>query len=303
MLAGLDSIGLTGLALTFESLRQPAGNRDPLLEPADFAGKVIAAPQGETVASVFEALGAEVTNAVDAELTVGLFNGTIQGGEGSMQVPAPVATGPLTGNAALYVKANTIVIDSNTFSGLTAEQRDILRHAALNTRDWASRRHPDVVNSAAAYCSKGYGDVVLASASQLAALRAATAPVDADLRKDEFTRSAIERIEDLKATLPQPPVITACTSAASDRAQSTETADPTTAPAGVDDQTAVDGIWRFEINLDPNADRPDAARQAKPQQRHVDVHLQQRALTLDREHRQHPRRHLRDPREHHQRRR
>jgi TRAP-type C4-dicarboxylate transport system substrate-binding protein len=262
MLAGLDSIGLTGLALMFESLRQPTGNIDPLLAPADFAGKVISAPPGETVASVFEALGAEVTNAVDAELTVGIFNGTIQGSDASIQVPSPVATGPVTGNAALYVKANAIFVDSNTFSGLTADQRDILRRAAVNTREWASRQHPDVVNSAAAYCSKGYGDVVLASTSQLAALRAATAPVDAELRKDEFTRSAIERIEDLKATLPQPPVIAACTSAASDRAQSTETADATTAPAGIDDQTAVDGTWRFEIDLDPNADRPDAARQA-----------------------------------------
>jgi hypothetical protein len=180
-----------------------------------------------------------------------------------MQVPTPVSTGPLTGNAALYVKANTIVIDSNTFSGLTADQRDILRRAAVNTREWASRQHPDVVNAAAAYCSKGYGDVVLANASQLAELKAATAPVVAELRTDEFTRSAIERIEDVKQTVPQPPVITACTAAASDQAPSTETAAATTAPAGIDDQTAVDGIWRFEINLDPNADRPDAARQAR----------------------------------------
>jgi hypothetical protein len=207
-------------------------------------------------------LGAEVTHAVDAELTVGIFNNTIQGRDASMQVPAPVMTGPVTGNAALYLKANTIFVDSNTFSGLSAEQRDILRRAAVNTRDWASRQHPDVVNSAAAYCSKGYGDVVLASASQLAELRAATAPVDAELRKDESTRSAIERIEDLKAGVPQAPVITACTSADSAPEQSNDPTVAGTATAALDDQTAVDGVWRFEINLDPNADRPDAARQA-----------------------------------------
>jgi hypothetical protein len=56
-------------------------------------------------------------------------------------------------------------------------------------------------------------------------------------------------------------VITACTSSAAVSGQ-TQATDETAVSAVLDDQTAVDGVWRFEINLDPNADRPDAARQA-----------------------------------------
>ena len=201
MLAGLDDVGLTGLALTFDSLRHPVGTTEPLLEPADFDGAVIAMLPGATQQADYTALGAEVTHAVDAELTVGIAQGRIQGRDGSMQVPVGATTGPITGNAVIYLKALAVVADSATFDGLTPEQQDVLRQAAAGTRDWASAQHTPLADAASAYCADGLGDVVLASDDQLAALRSAVEPVYAELDEDEFTQAAIERIQQLKASI------------------------------------------------------------------------------------------------------
>ena len=261
MLAGLDDVGLTGLALTFDSLRHPVGTTEPLLEPADFDGAVIAMLPGVTQQADYTALGAEVTHVVDAELTVGIAQGTIQGRDGSMQVPVGATTGPITGNAVIYLKAQAVVADSATFDGLTPEQQDVLRQAAAGTRDWASAQHTPLADAASAYCADGLGDVVLASDDQLAALRSAVEPVYAELYEDEFTQAAIERIEELKASISAGPPVAGCASATMGSAECMSATDPEIA-ASTDDQTAVDGIWRWEVTLDPNADRPGAAQQA-----------------------------------------
>lgn len=267
MLAGLGDVGLTGLALTFDSLRQPVGTTAPLIEPADFAGAAIQVVAGDTQRSIFTALGATISDAVDAELTVGIAEGRIQGREGSMQVPVGATTGPITGNAVMYVKAITVFANSKRFSGLTDQQRDVLRRAAVAARDWESRQHKDLVNAAAAYCADGKGDVVLASAAQLAALKEATASVEAGLSEDAMTRATIEKIEAIKATVPAQPVLTACAAPGSSTAASTTTVvgecslDNPQSATGTD-QTAIDGVWRWEVNLDPNADRPGAAHAA-----------------------------------------
>ncbi len=261
MLAGLDDIGLTGLALTFDSLRQPMGTPDPLLAPADFDGATVAVLSSATQQAAYRALGAEITEAVDAELTVGINEGTIQGRDGSIQVVPGATLGPITANATLGLKANTLFADSNLFDGLTSGQQQVLRQAAAETRDWAATQHVSLAEAARSYCAAGHGDVVLSNDAQLAAMYTAVEPVYAELEADEFTRQAIERIREVEASTPEQPDVAACTSASTGES-TTDTAPAATDAASTDDQTAIDGVWRWEVTLDPTADRPDAARQA-----------------------------------------
>ena len=207
MLAGLDDVGLTGLALSFDSLRHPVGTTDPLLEPADFDGAVIAMLPGATQQADYEALGAEITHAVDAELTVGIEQGTIQGRDGSMQVPVGATTGPITGNAVIYLKAQAIVADSSDVrrpdagtagrapAGGGGDTRTGPRHS---TPRWRMPRRRTAPRDSATSCWP--------ATTSSPRCTSAVEPVYAELYEDEFTRSAIERIEELKASIVAAPV-------------------------------------------------------------------------------------------------
>lgn len=61
MLAGLDKLGLTGLALIPEGQRMLFSFFEPVLKPADLAGKTIRAPQSDTTYDLLRALGATRT--------------------------------------------------------------------------------------------------------------------------------------------------------------------------------------------------------------------------------------------------
>jgi TRAP-type C4-dicarboxylate transport system substrate-binding protein len=260
MLAGLDDAGLTGLTVAFDSLRQPVGVSDPFLTPADFEGIGFQTAQSETQELAFTTLGAMVTHVNGGDLEAGVLDGSIEGFENSMQVPVKPVNGVITGNAVVYLKANAIFAGSKVFAGLSDEQQSILRVAAEATRDWATRQHPDLANSAAAYCASGEGDVVVATRDQLVALRAAAQPAYDQLNGDPFTNTAIGRISEIAATVPTPPVISPCTAGTTGIADLSDVDTGPVTAAG--DQTVIDGVWRMEVDLDPNADRPNAAQNA-----------------------------------------
>ena len=262
MLDGLGDIGLRGLGVAFDSLIQPMGYPEPLLEPADFAGAVIQSLPRATQEAVLNALGAEATHAVNTEMNVGMNNGEIDGRLATVEVPLGGGHfGPITGNVVLGLKAITVFTGSPTFDGLTADQQDVLRQAATDTRDWAATQHLSLAAGANKYCAERHADVVLATDAQVAALRDAVEPVYAELEADPFTRDAIERIEALAADVGETPAISACTGAAPDTSTAPTDSDASTAPA--DDQHAIDGMWRITVDLDPNSpDWPDPARTA-----------------------------------------
>ena len=62
MLAGLEGVGITGLALLPESMRQVFSFGDPLLTPEQFQGVTIRAPRSDTTYALFQALGATVND-------------------------------------------------------------------------------------------------------------------------------------------------------------------------------------------------------------------------------------------------
>ena len=68
MLAGLDDVGVVGLALWPEALRHPVGFGHPLRSPSDFAGKGIRAIRSALTWEILRALGARPLDRVGNEI-------------------------------------------------------------------------------------------------------------------------------------------------------------------------------------------------------------------------------------------
>ncbi len=242
MLAGLDRIGLTGLGLVYDDLTVPVGFSAPLQSPQDFAGATITSRPSRAGDAVLKALGATPSplnggDAVDAA-TAGQLDGTVD----ALEQPTSPVNGTATGNAALYLKTNALVISKKVFDGLTAAQQDVLRQAATNTRAWWTTKRPDEASSVTAYCASGHGDVVVASDTDLAALQHATEPVVTAMEQDAATRKMITRIRALGADVTPPP-LTACRAAGP--AASTAVVAPFAAKG---DQSVLDGHWRLVVD-------------------------------------------------------
>jgi TRAP-type C4-dicarboxylate transport system substrate-binding protein len=190
MLGGLESIGITGLALLPEGLRHLFAFGKPMLTPADVDGAIVRAPRSTTTWALFEAMGAKPT---DREV-----DETFAAAETSFALgyTLPEATAVL-GNLTFYPKVNSLVANSERFENLTDEQQEILRQAARAARDWALGENPSDVELAEEYCANG-GTIMLADESDLEAFERDARPVYDDLEQDATTAGILARIEELK---------------------------------------------------------------------------------------------------------
>ncbi len=239
MLAGLDELGVVGLALLPEGLRHPFGFDKPLLAPDDYAGRTIRAPTSTVTSAVFEALGATADD-LAGNFPELVANGAVAGAETSfMWAPSLPGRAIATGNVTLYPKVNSLVVNTDALARLTEEQRGILQEAATQTREWAIEALPTDEEAARTYCEQG-GSIVLASESDLAALERAAAPVYADLERDAKTKRLIAEIRELKAEMPVTSNVDACSG---DRDEPISAPEPT----GDAGQSIPDGIYRLEI--------------------------------------------------------
>jgi TRAP-type C4-dicarboxylate transport system substrate-binding protein len=204
LLAGLDGLGLVGLALVPEGLRHPFAYGEPLLGPEDYEGALVRAPTSAVTTALFEALGATADDLDGSALERAVADSKVAAAESSF-VWADALGGRTvaTGNVTFFPKVNSLVVNGETFEGLTDEQQRILRDAAERTRAWAVQNMPSDAEGARAYCDHG-GTVVLASEDDLASLERATAPVYAELERDADTRSLIEEIRGLKSEIGPP---------------------------------------------------------------------------------------------------
>ncbi|MGL6280038.1 MAG: TRAP transporter substrate-binding protein [Gaiella sp.] len=253
MLAGVDRIGLEGLAMTFDGLRVPLGFATPTVSLADYQGQTIAARPSAVTWATLRALGATPTDANGDDLSSGVQRGEIAAMEGTLGgETAPLASAFQTANAVLGFKANALVANAKTFDGLSGAQQDVLREAARATREWAAAGHGTEGEAVAAYCARSSGDIGLASAAQLAELRAATRSVLALIARDPVSRRALQRIEELSRDA-RPMEVTPCSAGS--------TPAPPTAPlAAVDDPSVIDGVWRVVMetkNMLGNESCPD----------------------------------------------
>jgi TRAP-type C4-dicarboxylate transport system substrate-binding protein len=255
MLSGLDTVGVTGLALLPEGLRHLFSFTDPLLAPDDFTGQLIRVPASNTAYATIAALGAtpdDVTANEDANA-----RGEVAAAESSFML-APSLPEPTTGvsNLTLYPKFNSIVVNTAAWTTLPGDLQGVLRDAAQRTRGWAIDTMPNEAAAAASFCRSG-GRVVTADANSIAAMQQAVQPVYAELENDPTTRALIEQIRALNASTDPAPAPKPCGPDAV-ALTSTDTEQETT--------TFPQGVYRAdlppEVFLDAGLDKFDANNHA-----------------------------------------
>jgi TRAP-type C4-dicarboxylate transport system substrate-binding protein len=187
LMSGLGEANVVGIALFPEGLRHSFGFEKPLVGPDDYAGQTIRSATSATTAAVFEALGASVNDEeADPKVHAAM--------ESSYKLDPG---GTATGNVTFFPKVNSLVIGSEAYEDLDEDQRELLARAAAQTRDWAIQSGPSDAEAARSFCRKG-GAVVNASEADVAALEDATAPVYADLERDQLTKELIAAIREMK---------------------------------------------------------------------------------------------------------
>ncbi len=183
LLAGLPEAGVVGLDLFPDGLRHPFGYDAPLLEAADYAGQTVWAARSDTVARVFDALGAGTDDSANSA--------DQRGAEAQYQLtPGQVATG----NVTFFLKTNTLVLRTEMREHLRADQWSLLRDVAASTRHWLYDSQQSDQEAADGFCEKG-GRIVSASPDQVAGLVSAVAPAVDWLRRDPDTRRIIDAIK------------------------------------------------------------------------------------------------------------
>ena len=212
LLAGLDKIGVTGLALLPEGMRHVFWWGEPLLAADDFAGATIRAPRSATTYALFEALGATPDDLVGgAGFDAAVNAGSVAGAESSFALATglPGSWTTTAGNLTLFPKINSLVANAAAFSQLTTDQQTVIAAAAEATRDWAVATTADEPADAEMFCAAG-GTVVLASQGQIESLVEASQSVYEELERDEGTHGLIKRIRALAVGVAQRAEVAAC---------------------------------------------------------------------------------------------
>ena len=250
LMAGLDRIGVTGLALLPEGMRYLVGFGEPVLHPGDLWGSVVRAPTSATTAAVFAALGARVEDLPGRDLAPRVDDGTVVAAESSFTYTASLAGRPvLTGDLVLFPKVQVLVAGDDALAGLSASHRAVLRRAAAEARDRVVRTARSPAQDAARFCELG-GTVALAGEVGLAAFRRAADPVLTELARDPVTRRLLDRLRAVAARAPAPPPVQACTPPA------VEVAAPTGGPSAFPEGTYRTQMSRAALlagGLDPGA--------------------------------------------------
>ncbi|HEU0169987.1 MAG TPA: TRAP transporter substrate-binding protein DctP [Acidimicrobiales bacterium] len=203
MLAGLDAVGVTGLAMWSESLRHPVSFGEPLLTAADFQGTKLLVPTSDASIDFARAIGVVPVDPLDrpAAIAAGEMEGAESAFVWSEQLPL---VGTTTANITFYPKANTIVANTEAFADLSSDRQDALHRAASDTLAYVIETNATEHDLAEQYCAEG-GTVVLAQDSDVAELVELAAPVLAELEADAGTGRFVDEIRTMKADTPADP--------------------------------------------------------------------------------------------------
>lgn len=203
MLAGLEDVGVTGLALLPESLRHPFSFTEPVIDPTDLDGSTIRAPRSELNYSVLEAFGAEPMDVAGPGTDFGaaVANGSISAAESSYDAAQQLPRRSVgTANVTLYPKVQSLVVNSSVLGDLSDEQREAVEVAAAGTRTWAVEEMPTDTEAATEFCDAGF-QTVLAPEASLDAWGAAAQSVYDQLEEDPDTAQMIATIIRLKESV------------------------------------------------------------------------------------------------------
>jgi TRAP-type C4-dicarboxylate transport system substrate-binding protein len=240
MLAGLESEGVTGLALFPEGMRHLFSFGMPLTSPSALAGTTIRASHSDTVWAVYEAWGATADDLTNAEFDVAATSsGAVAGADSTFARASGLPGGlpTVAGNLVTSASAQTLFVSTEVLEQLSDEQADVLRRAALDVRDEALAEPTGEAAGAAELCDRG-GRLVTASESDLAALETAARPVYQQLEQDPATAALIADIRDIGSGLPAPEPVPTCEPSGG------------AASAGTDPDTEgafPEGTYRYEV--------------------------------------------------------
>jgi TRAP-type transport system periplasmic protein len=205
MLAGLKSLGATGLGLFGDGLRLPISVGRPLLAPTDWRGISFGTYRSDVQAQAIRALGATPVVAFGPFRSHDLDTREIQGFELDVR---PYAKLGLEGQAP-YVAANVVLwpefdvlfANPGRLSSLTDQQRGWLEQAAQEVAtDSAGLGSTDATYISEA-CAAG-SHFVNATSADLAALRRSLSVVYQQLERDPTTKPFIQQILGLKTSTP-----------------------------------------------------------------------------------------------------
>ena len=255
LLEGLSDASVVGLDIFPDGLRHPFGYDKPLEGAEDYDGALIRAGTSDTVSRLFESLGADVTDR-DPQPPA-------SGGAESQFSLAPPGVAYATGNVTFFLKTNVLVADSDVRTHLRPDQWNVLRDAAGATRDWQFSQQESDFEAAAGFCDRG-GEIVTASADQVASLQPAAATVTTWLRRDTTTSRLIDAISSATQDLPTAAPVTKCPGDPKPKLQAAHAAPPSVdgryrarvtrghlVRAGVTDEDAIlENTGRFTWTLD-----------------------------------------------------
>jgi TRAP-type C4-dicarboxylate transport system substrate-binding protein len=208
MMGGLDDVGVVGLGVLADGLRKPIGVKGPIVGAADWKDIGFGTFTSEGQEQAIRALGATPAEVFGPYREEAIASGTIHGFEMGLfiyQNPMWVNLAPyVTANVNLWPQMDVLIATPDRLGALAAEQRGWLQQAADDAvRHSAALADADarVIETA---CATG-ARFAEASATDLAALEAAFAPVYANLQQDPATEAFIERIQALKESTPPGP--------------------------------------------------------------------------------------------------
>ena len=200
MLKAVDELDLVGIGVLPGPMRKVLGVSQPFVAPADFAGQVVGIQDSAVAKQTFDALGA-TPKPVPAEAALdGLdaYEQQLASIEGNSY---DAYAKYVTSNVNLWPRPLVIVMGNDAYESLTDEQQSALRDAAesaIPSALEASRAEDE--GAVAALCRRGL-TFATASATDLAELRSAFAPVYADLGSDAETKSYLDAIISLKTEI------------------------------------------------------------------------------------------------------
>ena len=231
MLEGLESLGLTGIAVVPGELRRPLGLSRALVRPADFRGARIGIRPAGVADATFAALGARAEGFRAIPEGLAGFDGAESGVSTIRNNGYDRGARALTANVVLWPRPTTIFMNREAFDALTDDQQEALREAGLEAIQPVLTTIEDTEQaSLQAICSGSRLPLVSAAPADRAALRRAVQPVYDELERDSLTEELVAEIEDLRGNEGAATAPLRCPSA---RPQSTA--------------SALEGVWRIDV--------------------------------------------------------
>lgn len=208
MVAGLDVLGVTGLAVMTGGLRKPIGVDGPLLGPDDYEGITMHAFPSSGHEATLTALGAATASGSFAERDSGLLDGTIDAYENTLVFfERHLQLAPhITLNVNLWPATAVVFSNPDTLAALNDSQAGWLDTAIADTVTHSAEiADVDAHIIAGPLCASA-ARLASATDADLDALREAVEPVYAQLSTDNDTAAYISAIEALKESIDVEPL-------------------------------------------------------------------------------------------------